>query len=105
MIDFGKVLSASIWILGLSVVLITISYARYESVKEKINIKKYLDKRNYYVFLVVGFILFCVGIALSDPRWWVKVVWIFLAIIVLLHTYIRDQKKVIVETDENTLSE
>ena len=105
MIDYGKVLSTTIWILGLSVVLATISFARYESVKEKINIKKYINKRNYNVSLVIGFILFCVGIALSDPRWWAKVLWIILAIIVLLHTYIHDQKNVIVETDENTLSE
>ncbi|MBI5034858.1 MAG: hypothetical protein HZB51_30405 [Chloroflexi bacterium] len=74
MIDWFGVLSAAIWILGLALLLATMSIA-YSSATDK-SLLAVLGKQSYRLALTVGLVLFALGMMLSVEAWWERIGWL-----------------------------
>lgn len=83
-IDLLGVFFNSLWILGLAVLLATGSYAYYEAGKTKGKIRAKFQKFGYALALDAGMALFIAGMATMEDRWWGRVLWIALGVVVLL---------------------
>jgi len=90
MIDVWGVFFNFLWILGLSVLLATWSYAYYERIggwncptaraqHEGHKTRHILERFGYALALDAGLLLFCAGLAATSRRTWERVVWGVLA--------------------------
>ena len=91
MIDVWGVLFNFLWILGLSVLLATWSYAYYERIggwncptaraqHEGHKTRHILERFGYALALDAGLLLFCAGLAATEDRWWARLLWIGLGL-------------------------
>ncbi len=82
MIDLWGVFFNFLWILGLAVILATLSYASYEVARAtrvgrpKQRLRDKLDELAYALALDAGLVLFCAGLAATENRWWARLLWI-----------------------------
>ena len=75
MIDVWGVLSNSLWIFGLAVLLGIWSYASYQASRTKQKIRTILDTLHYALVLDAGLLLFLLGMATTEDRWWARALW------------------------------
>ncbi len=81
MIDFWGVFSNFLWVMGLAILLATLSYASYAAaVAKTTRMREKLDEFPYALALDVGLVLFCAGLAATEDRWWARLLWIGLGI-------------------------
>ena len=85
MIDVWDVVRNSLWILGLSVLLATWSWARYAAYQERMKTRDKLGELKYVLALDAGLLLFVAGMAATEGRWWARILWIALGIVVIVH--------------------
>jgi uncharacterized membrane protein len=83
-IDIQSVILNSLWILGLSVILATWSYARYTAYRSGLKVRSKLDELRYAIALDVGLILFIGGMAGTEDRWWARLLWVLIGAAVLI---------------------
>lgn len=74
MIDWIGVIVSAIWILGLAVLVATVSVA-YALAQDR-SIRSVLGQTPFRLALTVGGMLFAVGMALSVDAWWERAGWI-----------------------------
>jgi hypothetical membrane protein len=82
MIDVWGVISNALWILGLSVLLAVWSYASYEASRAGQKVRAKLDELGYALVIDAGLLLFLVGMATTEDRWWARALWIVMALAV-----------------------
>ena len=74
MIDWRGAASAAIWILGLGILLATVSVAYANAETE--SVRRILGQSGYRLALCVGMMLFVVGMILSVGTWWERAGWV-----------------------------
>jgi hypothetical protein len=78
-IDIWRVIANSLWILGLTVLLAVLSWARWIAQAEGNRLRAVLKKPRTRQVLNLGLFLFCVGLAATVRTWWEHVLWGLLA--------------------------
>ncbi len=89
MIDIWDIFSNALWVLGLAVLLAVWSYARYTAHVNGVRIRDKLNILKYALVLNSGMFLFLCGMALTEDRWFAKILWILLGIGVLVESGMR----------------
>ena len=79
LIDWRLVGFGALWILGLSVLLATLSFADYTAHTEKVRLRDTLARRGYQAAIYAGLTLFAVGLSGTARAWWEIALWILLA--------------------------
>jgi len=80
MIDWWGVFRNSLWILGLSVILATLSYADWWAKEQKVRFRDAFSVPSFQGALSAGLALFCVGLSLCSGRWWERGLWAVFAL-------------------------
>lgn len=80
MIDWVFVLRNALWLLGLSIVLATLSYASWRAAGEGIGLRQALARPAYTAAIAVGLLLCCLGLAWGALRLWERGLWLALAL-------------------------
>ncbi|MGC9522073.1 MAG: hypothetical protein ACP5HG_09350 [Anaerolineae bacterium] len=78
-----------LWILGLAVLLATWSWARYAAYEDHVKTKEKLNEFTYALILDVGLALFIAGMALTEDRWWARLLWVALGLVVIVHAVLQ----------------
>jgi hypothetical protein len=104
MIDFAQLAANALWVLGLALLLAVWSYARYEAHREGVKTREMMGRLSYSLWINSGLLLFVVGMALTEDRWWARGLWILVGVGFLVDGGMRiaEARK---ETHEATLSE
>jgi hypothetical protein len=79
MIDISAVAANALWVLGLSLVLAALSWARWVAQEEGARTRDVLARRGLRRAVDLGLLLFCAGLAATSRRTWERVVWGVLA--------------------------
>jgi hypothetical protein len=83
MIDWIGIITNGTWILGLSIVIATWSYADWFAAlcsrASRTRMREVLGQAAFRIALWSGLTLFCVGVALAGGRWWERILWGVLA--------------------------
>lgn len=80
LIDWQLVGFSALWILGLSVLLATFSYADYMAHTEGARTREMLRRRPYPAAMYAGLTLFGLGLAGATNTWWENALWIIVAL-------------------------
>ncbi len=80
LIDWGWVARGALWIMGLSLVLATCSYASWQSAQQHIALRKVLSRAAYQAAATTGLSLFAAGLAWGAVQFWERLAWIGLAL-------------------------
>jgi hypothetical protein len=80
LIDWRLVGFSALWILGLSVLLATISFADYTANTEGVRLRDALGRRSYQAAIYAGLTLFGFGLAGTAGSWWETAIWIVLGL-------------------------
>lgn len=84
MIDLGEVVSSALWILGLAVILASVSWANWKAMIAHDRLHLSLTKPHIGLMLDIGGLLFCAGLAANAYRWWERSLWVLLALAFLI---------------------
>jgi hypothetical protein len=74
-IDVWGVVANSLWVLGLAVLLATLSWANWAASVEKVRFRAVLGRPRSQQALDLGLFLFCAGLAATGRAWWERVLW------------------------------
>ena len=83
------VVKNGLWILGLSILLATWSYARYTAYEARIKTRDKLNEPKYALVTDIGLLLFVAGMAATETRWWARILWILLGVSIVVHRVLR----------------
>lgn len=90
MFDYVQLLSSSLWILGLALILAALSMAYYQASLRSQKTRQIIKQPGYRLAIFIGFILFCLGIALGDSRLLFRLFW---GVLIALATFIYFEQK------------
>jgi hypothetical protein len=74
-IDWWGLAHNALWIVGLAVILAAFSMASYRARVDRIPLRQELGGKTTQFPMVIGMVLFCLGLLLSSRSWWEKVIW------------------------------
>jgi hypothetical protein len=77
-IDWINLAANSLWILGCTLALATVSYASWDASRQQIKLRQQLQGIGYQAALNISGLLFCLGLASLSSRWWETVLWLAL---------------------------
>lgn len=80
MIDWFNLAANSLWILGVSIWLATLSYTRGKAMEQGLSLSHELNKSTPQGILYLGALLFSLGLSATSSTGWEKVLWVFLAV-------------------------
>lgn len=80
LIDWRLVVFSALWILGLSVLLATFSFADYTAHAEHVRLRQALGRRGYQAAIYAGLTLFALGLGGTARAWWEIAIWVLLAL-------------------------
>ena len=80
MIDWYNLAMNACWILGCAVVLATLSYVSWESAMLGERFRVRLGRSDAQVFLNLGGLFFCIGLAGTTDIIWQRALWILLVL-------------------------
>lgn len=80
MIDWIFVSLNAMWIVGLSLVLASLSMAFFIASDQNIKLSKVFERKGYTLMLYLGLTLSCIGIGCLVGAWWERFLWGFLAL-------------------------
>ena len=75
MIDWYSVAANSLWILGLAVLLATLSYSDWKRSVEKRSLRSVLGEFTPSLCINFGLFLFCSGLLATSTTWWETAGW------------------------------
>jgi hypothetical protein len=84
LIDWKMVGFASLWIIGLAVILAVLGFVDYHAKAGGGRFRDELRKSIYQAWIHVGLTLFCLGLLGSSNAWWERALWGLLAIAFLI---------------------
>jgi hypothetical protein len=96
MIDWWEVVANSLWILGLSVCLSTLSMVSYRARAQQSHLREGLNELGSQLALAFGLLLFFLGILTTSRTWWQALLSGLLAVLVagtLIHLW-RQKREV-----------
>jgi len=107
MSEVWLVVKNGLWILGLSILLATWSYARYTAYEARVKTREKLNEPKYALVTDIGLLLFVAGMAATETRWWARVLWSLLGVSIVVHRVltIREQQAVTEKPDDATSDE
>jgi hypothetical protein len=79
MIDIWGVLANSLWIVGMTILLATFSWAYWIAQEKGHRLRTVIDRPRIQQVLNGGGFLFCVGLAATAHAWWESILWGLLA--------------------------
>ena len=79
MIDWLALAFSALWILGLALVLATLSFASYQAHEERVRLRQALSQPRFSVPISVGLLLVCVGMSYGAQPLWQRFLWLLLA--------------------------
>jgi hypothetical protein len=85
MTEVWIVVKNGLWILGLSLLLATWSYARYAAYEERVKTKAKLNELKYSLAIDAGMLLFVAGMAATESRTWAFVLWLLIGVAIVVH--------------------
>ena len=77
---------ASLWILGLAVILSALGFADYHAKQGSKRLRQVLGEPGYRAAVNAGLTLFCLGMLGSSRAWWETALWGLLAAAFLVYT-------------------
>jgi hypothetical protein len=80
LIDWRMVGFASLWIVGLAVLLTVLGFANYHADLEARRMRDLLRETDYQMAINAGLTLFCLGLIGSARTWWERLLWGALAL-------------------------
>ena len=83
------VVNNGLWILGLSILLATWSYARYTAYEAHVKTRDKLNEPKYALVVDLGLLLFVSGMAATETRWWGRILWILLGVSIIIQRLLR----------------
>ncbi len=86
LIDWRMVGFASLWILGLALILTTLGFANFHAHTGSKRMREVLGEPGYRAAVNAGLTLFCLGLLGSSLSWWETVLWGLLAAAFLSYT-------------------
>lgn len=89
MLNIWSIIFNFLWVFGLSVLLATWSYAYYQAHLQKRNVRDILDELGYALTLDAGLLIFIAGLASTEDRWWARLLWVILGLVVLVEAGMR----------------
>jgi len=89
MYEVWIVIRNAFWILGLSVLLATWSYARWAAQQARVRTRDKLKEKQYALSLDIGLVLFVTGMAATEPRPWATALWIVIGAAVMAQAMAR----------------
>jgi hypothetical protein len=94
MIDWWGLVSNSIWILGLSVCLATLSLVSYRARAEQIPLREAVNEPGSQLALAIGLLFFCLGILATSRTWWQVLVSSLLVLLIAgqIHRHWRQRR-------------
>ncbi len=101
MVNLWDIFFNSLWILGLAVLLGVWSYARYSAHVTGVRVRDKLNILKYALVLNCGLLLFLAGMALTEDRWYAKILWILVGIGVLVESGLRLKQHKIGKKESN----
>ena len=83
MIDWYGVFHNALWVLGLGIVLASLSYAdwRRGTLAPKQGLRQALGWPRFQAAFGLGMVCFCAGLALGSTRWWEIAAWAILGLL------------------------
>ena len=93
MTEVWLVVKNGLWILGLSILLATWSYARYAAHEARMKTRDKLNEPKYALVIDVGLVLFVAGMAATEARWWARILWILLGVSVIVQRVLRIRER------------
>ena len=84
LIDWKMVGFASLWILGLAVILSVFGFVDYHAKAGGTRFRDELRKPIFQAWINAGLTLFCLGLLGSSGAWWESVLWGILAVAFLV---------------------
>ena len=83
MIDWFGLFHNALWVLGLAVLLASLSYAdwRRRLAQPPVSLRAALGIPRFQAAAGAGLALFCAGIALGGSVWWQTLIWAVLALV------------------------
>jgi hypothetical protein len=92
-IDVWGVVSNGLWVMGLSVLLAAWSWARYAAYQAGVKTRDKLNEPRFAVAVDLGLLLFVGGMAATEHRWWARLLWIVLGIVVIAHSVLSLRRR------------
>ena len=87
MIDWVIVGFGALWILGLGLVVATLSFANYLASQQKRRFGQALEMPACRIMIDLGLVLFCLGLAGGVSAVWERLLWAVLALIFAVQTW------------------
>lgn len=81
MIALLSIAANLLWILGLSLVLVALSWANWAAKTSRTRLRSVLARPSIRRALDLGLVLFCAGLAATAHRGWEKAIWALAALI------------------------
>ena len=75
MIDWFSLAANSLWIVGLAVLLATLSYSDWKKSVENSSLRAVLGEFMPALSINVGLLLFCLGLLATSAMWWERAGW------------------------------
>jgi hypothetical protein len=85
MSDVLTVLVNGLWVLGLSVLLATWSYARYAASQARVTTRVKMRELKYVLVMDLGLLLFIAGMAATESRPGARGLWVAIGSFVVAH--------------------
>ncbi|MGQ9555898.1 MAG: hypothetical protein ACUVWR_17495 [Anaerolineae bacterium] len=79
MIDWLSLAFSALWILGLALVLATLSFANYQARQAGIRLRQALSTPSFSLPISLGLLLFCLGMSYGTQPLWQRLLWLLLA--------------------------
>ena len=92
MIDWYSAGFGALWILGLGFVTATLSFANYLASQQKQRFRQVIEKPACRIMIGLGLVFFCLGWVGGDSALWERLVWVVLALIFALQTWLATKK-------------
>jgi hypothetical protein len=80
MTDIWEVATNGLWVLGLAMLLSTLSWAHWAASEEDERLRIVLSRSGTQHGLDWALFLFCTGLAATSRRWWEQILWGLLAL-------------------------
>jgi hypothetical protein len=75
LIDWRLVGFSALWLVGLGVILATLSHADYDAARQQVRLSAALQQSGFQVLLNVGQVLFCLGLLGTAGSLWERLAW------------------------------
>lgn len=74
-IDWYNIWANAIWIMGLAILLATVSGGRWLAQRQDCYLKQILKRPNFQVAIWTGFLLISLALLLLADIWWERLIW------------------------------